>query len=1089
MTKQNAMCRAAIAFALVLALSPISLLALDPGKSIFQYGCQNWTRQNGLPADRIAAITQTKDGYIWLGTQNGLVRFDGLDFKEVPIDLPQAGGQEVQCLAKSKTGGLWFAVAHGGFGYYDGDKFSTINDERWLRPDLDAGAILEARDGAVWTGANLVLGRWVNGKPAETFFNETNIGTVISLCEDGSGRIWMGTAERGLYRWSDGKLIPAHDDTLKSHYVFAVAADPAGQIWAGTEFGLRSYDSQGQPRQIPPLNTDIKALLVDRHGILWVGTGGNGLARYQNGKFTFLTKADGLGSDYIVSLYEDTEGSLWVGTRDGLSQITDVKFPILSDKDGIIGGSIRSVSASPKGGLWLAGYGVCRFDGKTATTYNDVALLPNWYLKIVFAATNDDVYLVNAEKEIVVLSKGKISARYPNQSWPLAFAEDAESVLTAVGGELFRIENGKLQPYPFKGGKPPEFYWIRNLCVARDGALWVASQNGVFRIQDGGYRQWTTQDGLSGNIVHYLLEDEDGTMWAGLSTGLARIKNGKPTNIRSQQGLHDDRIYAIVPDNHGNFWINSGHGLFRVTRQSLNDCADGKSTRVDCETFEGLESVKFADRFDQENSGCKTLDGRIWFPNPHGVVLIDPEHLSTNCVAPPVHIQLIGAADRESAGQHTTLLRTGDRNLEFSFTALSYISPKKVRVRYQLQGFDPDWIEAGQHRSVRYNNLKPGEYKFQVQACNADGVWNTTGDEISLILPPTFFQTGWFDALCALAGLLLLIAAYRWKVRHMEIREAKLQAQNDLLETNVSRRTEELAQANSALRAEIGEREKLHRQLLETSRQAGMAEVATGVLHNVGNVLNSVNVSASLLTDRLKQSKIINVERVAGLLHEHADHLGQYLTEDPKGKKLPAFIGDLARHLTREQASALEELDDLRKNIEHIKDIVSMQQSYAKVVGVTQSLAVRDLVEDALRMNESSLIRHDIQLVREYDAHMPDIIVDKHKVMQILINLIRNAKYACDESRAPEKRLVVRVASEAGRLTISVTDNGIGIPPENLNRIFNHGFTTRKDGHGFGLHSGALAAKEMGGSLTAQSEGSGRGATFTLELPLEHKTR
>jgi PAS domain S-box-containing protein len=279
--------------------------------------------------------------------------------------------------------------------------------------------------------------------------------------------------------------------------------------------------------------------------------------------------------------------------------------------------------------------------------------------------------------------------------------------------------------------------------------------------------------------------------------------------------------------------------------------------------------------------------------------------------------------------------------------------------------------------------------------------------------------------------------------------------------------------------------EEIHRQLLDTSRHAGMAEVATGVLHNVGNVLNSVNVAASLLSERLQNSKNAAVAKVAALLREHEHDLGDFLTRDPKGQRLPLFMGQLAEHLAAEKAAVLEELSGLEKNIDHIKDIVAMQQDYAKVSGLTQKINVLDLVEDALRMNDRALMRHDVHLAKEYEEPPPEITVDKHRVMQILINLVRNAKYACDESDAPGKRLTVRVSSGEGRVKISVMDNGVGIPKENLTRIFNHGFTTRKNGHGFGLHSGALAAREMGGALLAESAGPGQGACFTLELPLE----
>lgn len=285
----------------------------------------------------------------------------------------------------------------------------------------------------------------------------------------------------------------------------------------------------------------------------------------------------------------------------------------------------------------------------------------------------------------------------------------------------------------------------------------------------------------------------------------------------------------------------------------------------------------------------------------------------------------------------------------------------------------------------------------------------------------------------------------------------------------------------SVRKAAEADLESAHRQLIETSRQAGMAEVATGVLHNVGNVLNSVNVSATLVTETLKKSKSSSLTRVAALLREQPDP-ARFFLHDPRGQQLPGYLGQLAEHLEAEKLRTLDEVDSLRRNIDHIKDIVSMQQNYANVSGVTETLNINDLVEDALRINAAALVRHDVRVVRELGV-VPAIPVDKHKVLQILVNLIRNAKYACDESLRSDKHLIARVSLASSYVRVEIIDNGIGIPRDNLTRIFAHGFTTRKHGHGFGLHSSALAARDLGGSLTAQSEGEGCGATFILELP------
>ncbi|MEO6245916.1 MAG: GAF domain-containing protein, partial [Opitutaceae bacterium] len=279
------------------------------------------------------------------------------------------------------------------------------------------------------------------------------------------------------------------------------------------------------------------------------------------------------------------------------------------------------------------------------------------------------------------------------------------------------------------------------------------------------------------------------------------------------------------------------------------------------------------------------------------------------------------------------------------------------------------------------------------------------------------------------------------------------------------------------------ELEKAQKNLLTSTRMAGMAEVATSVLHNVGNVLNSVNVSATVIADKVRKSKTPTLARVCGLLREHNSDLGNYLTVDPKGRQVPSFLESLAEHLAAEQASIQQEVGSLAKNIEHIKDIVATQQSYAKGTTMIEDLTPAELLEDALHMNLGSISQHQIDLVRQIPADLPFVRVDKHKTLQILVNLIRNAKHACEDSGRPEKRIIIRAKRHGDRVWLQVADTGVGIPAENLTRIFNHGFTTKKDGHGFGLHSAANAAKEMGGALTVASAGPGCGATFTLELP------
>jgi PAS domain S-box-containing protein len=278
--------------------------------------------------------------------------------------------------------------------------------------------------------------------------------------------------------------------------------------------------------------------------------------------------------------------------------------------------------------------------------------------------------------------------------------------------------------------------------------------------------------------------------------------------------------------------------------------------------------------------------------------------------------------------------------------------------------------------------------------------------------------------------------------------------------------------------------ERTRKDLMDASRLAGMAEVATGVLHNVGNVLNSLNVSASMIESGLKQSKSSSLPRIANLLKERSGDLGAFLTADPKGKRVPEFLAALATQLAAEQTQLSKEVESLQKDIDHIKEIVTMQQAYATMGGLLEPLSPVNLMEDSLRMNSGALIRHEIRVVREFES-APNVMAERGKVLQVLINLIRNAKYALDSCKKDDKVMILRIECTAkNTVRFVVQDNGVGIPPENMDHIFRHGFTTKINGHGFGLHSSVLAAKDMNGTLTAQSEGNGRGATFILELPI-----
>jgi PAS domain S-box-containing protein len=771
--------------------------ALDPARDILQYNCQVWSRQNGLPASSINAIAQTGDGYLWFGTAAGLLRFDGIEFK--PLDLHSVAGVRnsvVSSLATARNGGLWVGLENSAYGFCDGRSFSFRDGTNAETATLNVRSILEGRDGTPWLAAANEVARLNQSGQLEPVLNTdaaTNLFLDI-LCgyEDRQGRLWFGTANHGVYCWQEGKTTKIPDPKLDETSALCIAEDLAGQIWVGTSSGLFCYDAGLHRREIPLLTEEVRALLVDRQGVLWIGTSGHGLARYQQGTYEFFQKADGLGNNFVRAIAEDREGSLWVGTRDGISQLSDIKFPILHAAEDPTIKDALSVGASSRSGVWIgSGGGVTRFD-TTTKTYATPHGLSDAYARRVFEARDGTLYVVSRNRTLTVFSAGQAVAQYDAPDMIVGMAEDAQGVVVSVAGELYRTGTNYFLPYRFNQDEKPPFYWIYNLASGKDGVIWVACANGIFRVKDGSYQPWSAE-GLADTVVMSVGEDQNGVVWAGLMSGIVRLKDNQARLISRKDGLFDDNIYFIVPDDLGNLWVDSEHGIFRVTRQGMNDFADGKTNHVDCAVFDGLNSVKIADKTVQEHVGCKTADGRIWFPCPLGVVMIDPAHIPVNRVAPPVHLDRIRANGAEFDPRGPVSVPPGRGELEFQFDATSFIAPQKMPFRYRLEGYDRDWVDAGNRRLAFYTNLKPGRYTFRVLAANADGVWNKSGDSMEIDLRPHFHQTTWFYLSCTVTALTALLGGYRWRIRRLKTKQRALQQSRDRLEKEVQLRTAELA--------------------------------------------------------------------------------------------------------------------------------------------------------------------------------------------------------------------------------------------------------------------------------------------------------
>jgi ligand-binding sensor domain-containing protein len=596
------------------------LLALDPEKSIYQFNCQSWSRLDGQPVDRITSLTQSQDGYIWLGSQDGLVRFDGTEFKTFTERKYGVGTRAISDISSATDGKVWISFRDGGFGSFDGSHFDPLRTDNDTDDQAPSNAILRTVDGVVWTGSTLGWRRFpLGGVPEAT--SSGNPGSISCLSHDAQGRVWIGTTGNGLSYWFGGESHVFPDTELKKASVLSVASGSGGDIWVATSNGLYRYDSKFRRKEILLATTKVTAILVDSHGVVWAGTEGTGLGRFEEGNFTMFGKNDGLGSDNVRAIIEDAEGSLWVATAAGLTQLSDVKFPIYGAREGFLPGSAIAVSTSSRGGLWTATKaGVAYFNPRAHAKSQYSAYLPNTYLVRVFEARNGDVYCCDNARNIFILSGDDPPVVIGNDNWAQAFAEDGTSVLVAIGNQLFRIKDRTLMPYVFEGDGP-HIGWIFSICVARDGVIWVGTNQGILKIKAGKYQEWSTHDGLVTNHIDSVMEDAEGAIWASTIWGIIRVKDGHLTMITEAEGLSDNRIFAIVPDDVGFLWLDSAIGLQRISRQSVEDLAKGNSKRVVCQTYRGRESIESVDRDDQAFLGCKTTDGRIWFPSPHGIIL------------------------------------------------------------------------------------------------------------------------------------------------------------------------------------------------------------------------------------------------------------------------------------------------------------------------------------------------------------------------------------------------------------------------------------------------------------------------------------
>jgi signal transduction histidine kinase/ligand-binding sensor domain-containing protein len=773
-------------------LAPAPLLALDPARPPSRYGHDVWLTRDGLPQEFVQAIAQTRDGYLWIGSLGGLVRFDGVRFTVFDRgNTPGLRDARILALCPGRDGSLWIGTASGGVARLENGiirPFEPVaeSEDRSLKY---VRSLHESADGSLWVGTSGGgLRRFRQGRRVASEEPASPGHTVTAVHEDRAGGVWFGTTE-GLALLKDGRLTRYGAGDGPPHgFVYFIFEDHTGTLWVGTRGGLtRIKDgvltSFTRRRGFPA--DSARAMWEDRDGNLWVGTLGQGLLRMSGDSFAPLTSRDGLSNDHVTCLHEDREGSLWVGTQRGLNRIKDVPFTSYTTRDGLSHDAINSVLRARDDSVWVGtdGGGLDRMKDGRVRVFTARDGLGSDYIGPLFEARDGSVW-AGGDGYVSRIAEGRVTTFRTDPSGERRFVsllgEDGQGRLLVAAGDrpVMRFESGRFAPYDAATDRGQyRFSLLRD----RRGALWFGTVEGLGRFESGRYTLYTEKDGLPDDTVHSVYEDAEGTLWIATTAGLSRFRDGRFVSFGGPGGLGGGVVSQVLEDDAGSLWMNGRRGIVRVRKVDLDAFAQGGASPVPFTVYgveDGMESADYSASYIQP-TGAKTADGRLWFATTKGVAVIDPRRLQVNRLPPPVVIERVLSDDDPVPLEPGAQVAPGRKKFEFHYTALSFVSPEKVRFRYILEGLDPAWTGVHDRRTAYYTNLPPGRYRFRVAAANNDGVWNEEGASFAFELQPRFHQTRAFQGLVLAALLLAGWTVHRLRVARMEARFATVMTERN----------------------------------------------------------------------------------------------------------------------------------------------------------------------------------------------------------------------------------------------------------------------------------------------------------------------
>lgn len=1012
------------------------------------YRLTSWTTDNGLPQNTINKIVRTRDGYLWLATNAGLIRFDGIEFDVFTTANYQGlKTNRITCILEARDGSLWLGTegsgivvnVHNRTKKTYGSEHTTFTTAQGLAGNLIV-QLFEDQHSRMWVVTDKGLNYIKNGRIFSfTTRDGLSDNLVDKVFEDSRKNLWIAAGDGVLNRFHPGGIsrMPIISSDGSPKRIYSIYEDKKKTVWFSSPGKLTCFKNKTFVTVDMPIGrlNPIISMTEDQFGNLWAAGLTGDFYHIQKGK-PVIFPFPKLEKSYRLTLTADTEGLLWIGTdSSGLHCLRPVSVTALSREEGLAHRLVLSIHQDSTGVVWIGtnGNGVSCYKNGSFTTYAQTKPSPirsifeygqiwstmtdssgsHWFGKWgggVYRITGNQMDHFTAADGLV----GNVV---------LSLLEDSKQNIWIGGNGLTVYTNGVFTIVSSKKNFKGEY--VISLLEDSRGVMWAGTKGGGLNcLKNNHITNYSTANGLSNNTVRALYEDEDGSLWIGTyGGGLNRLKNGTFTAITTDNGLYDNIVSSILDDGLGYLWMSCNRGVFRVKKEELHGAADGRLQWINSIYYNKEDGMKSAEcNAGFHPSACKTSDGKLWFPTIDGVAVFDPARAGFNKKPPPVFVKKILVNNKPVVIREDIQFSAGARNLEFYYTGLSMSAPGRVRFRFMLEGFDEDWRDVGSRRVAYYSQLPPGAYRFRVKACNDNGIWNDSGDSVSFYIHPFFYQTRWFFSLIALCMLLLVWAGLRMRTRHLEHRAKELARL-------VASRTKQMADQSEKLK----EMDRLKSRFF-------------------ANISHEFRTPLTLIMGPLEQ-----------VLRESRDW------------KLAETL-DLALQNSRRMLNLINQLLDLSK-LDDGKMILhaSEQNIITFIKGIAGSF------KNLAKQKKLDLIFHyrDAEIL---------VYFDTEKFTKVMSNLIVNAiKFT--PSGGVIRLSAARSASD--NLVITVHDTGAGIPSEQLPFIFDrfyqaegfgdHEFKSKGTGIGLALVKELMALHH--GKVDVKSE-PGKGTDFIISLPL-----